>query len=62
MKPGASAAKKDKKKRLGHEHLAVLLLKNLIQIGNPRFPLQGSFEGDIDIDIRLSGLLLRNLT
>ena len=30
-------------------------------IGNPRFPLKGSFKGDRDIDTWLSGLLLRNL-
>ena len=33
----------------------------LIQTGNSRFPLKGSFKGDIDIDIWLTGLLLRNL-
>ena len=31
------------------------------KIGKPRFPLKGSFKGDMDIDIWLSGLLLRNL-
>ena len=41
---------------------AGLLLRNSNEIGNPRFPLKGSFKGDIDIgiDIDVDGLLLRN--
>ena len=31
-------------------------------MGNPRFPLKGSFKGDVDVDIdSVSGLLFRNL-
>ena len=30
--------------------LSGLLLRSLVEIGNPRFPLKDSFKGDIDID------------
>ena len=33
----------------------------MILTGNPRFPLKGSFKGDVDLDMWLSGLLLKEL-